>query len=166
MRALLEECIALFRGLKDRWGLSAALALAAAVALEAAEYAEARPLLDGHLRLVEQMGMRRSAPWVLRCLARLAVDQQEWTRAARLLGAGGGLQFAPADRPPPPPIVEADADPVLSLKEVQAVMAVRQALEPEVFAAAWSEGWAMSLEQASKYALADTDAYVRMETGI
>jgi predicted ATPase/class 3 adenylate cyclase len=160
VRALLEECIALFRGLKDRWGLSAALALAGAVALEAAYYDQARPLLIEHLQQVEKMGMRRSAPWVLRCLGRLAVEHQEWARAARLLGAAGGLQSAPADRPPAPPIEEADADPALSLKEVQAVRATRQALGPEVFAAPWSEGWTMSLEQVTKYVLAGTDAHV------
>ena len=132
--------------MKDPWGLSAALALAGAAALQAAEYAQARPLLAEHLRLVAQMGMRRSAPWALRCLGRLAAGQGEWARAARLLAAAGGLESVPPAMPAPGE--EADANSLLSPEEAQAATAARQALGTEAFAAAWAEGRAMTLEQA------------------
>jgi predicted ATPase/DNA-binding SARP family transcriptional activator len=137
-RVLLEECVALFHALKDPWGLSAAFALAGEAALQEADYAQASPLLAEHLRLVTQMGMRRSAPWVLRCFGRLAVVREEWTRAARLLGAADAFQAAEA---------------TLSSPEASALAAARAGLGEAAFAAAWSAGGALSLEQAAEAAL-------------
>ena len=137
-RALLEECVALFRGLKDPWGLSAALALAGEAALQEEDYEQARPLLAEHLRLVTQMGMRRSAPWVLRCFGRLAVVREEWTRAARMFGAADAFQASKA---------------TLTSPEASALAAARNALGEARFAAAWSVGRAFSLEEAAGDAL-------------
>ena len=151
VHARLEECVALFRAMKDPWGLSAALALAGSAALQAAEYVQARPLLAEHLRLVEQMGMRRSAPWALRCFGRLAAEQGEWAKAIQLLAAGslGSVPTAAAA-----PDEETDAGSLLSPEEAQAAAAARQALGPKASAAAWAEGRTMTMEEAIKCALA------------
>jgi predicted ATPase/DNA-binding SARP family transcriptional activator len=135
---LLEECVVLFRELKDPWGLSAAFALAGEAALQEEKYAQARPLLTEHLRLVTHMGMRRSAPWVLRCFGRLAVVREEWTRAARVFGAADAFQVTEA---------------TLSSPEASALAAARAGLGEAAFAAAWSAGGALSLEQAAEDAL-------------
>ncbi len=136
-RALLEECVALFRELKDPWGLSAALALAGEAALREEEHAQAHPLLAEHLRLVAQMGMRRSAPWALRCLGRLAAVREEWARVARVFGAADAFQGTEAP---------------LSPAEASALAAARSALGEAAFAATWSAGKALSLEQATEEA--------------
>ena len=163
VQGLLKECITLFGGLKDSWSLSAALALAGVAALQTQEYDRAGPLLAEHLRLVVQMGLNQSAPWVLRCLGRVAAHRQDWVRAARLLGAADGLQSVPGS----PPSFPADTDSAgradgaasfLSPEEAQAVTAARRALGLEKFAAAWSAGWVLPLEQAAKYALEDPDS--------
>ena len=137
-RALLEECGTLFRDLRDPWGLSAALALAGEAALQEGVHEQARPLLAEHLRLVTQMGLRRSAPWVLRCFGRLAAAQEEWMRAARVFGAADAFQ---------------GAETLLSPAESSALAAARAALGEAAFAAAWSEGGASSLEQAAEEAV-------------
>ena len=137
-RVLLEECVALFRELKDPWGLSAALALAGEAALQEAEFEQARPLLAEHLRLVTQMGLRRSAPWVLRCLGRLAAARGEWARTARVFGAADTFEGTGAS---------------LSPAEASALAGVRAALGEPAFAAVWSSGKALSLEQAAAEAL-------------
>ena len=139
-RVLLEECVTLFRALKDPWGLSAALALAGEAALQEAEYARAHPLLAEHLRLVTQMGMRRSAPWVLRCLGRLAAGRKEWARVTRVFGAADTFQGNGAP---------------LSPTESSALTAARAALGESAFAAAWSAGKVLSLEQAAAAAAGD-----------
>ena len=139
-RALLEECVALFRELQDPWGLSAALALAGEAALQEGEYAQARPMLAEHLRLVTQMGMRRSAPWVLRCFGRLAAGREEWARTARVFGAADTFQ---------------EVETSLSPAEASALAAARAALGEASFAAAWASGKSFSLEQAAEDAMGD-----------
>ena len=149
VRRWLAECVTLFRRLKDPWGLSAALALAGEAALQEAEPAHARPLLAEHLRLVVRLRMPRSAPWVLRCFARLEADRGEWARAARLLGAADGLGGTPGEAGASDP--EAGLPPA----EAKALSAARQALGPVPFATAWAEGLALSLDEAGDEALRD-----------
>ena len=139
-RTLLQECVFLFRDLKDPWGLSAAFALAGEAALQEAAYAQARPLLAEHLRLVTQMGLHRSAPWVLRCFGRLAAEREEWAQAARAFGAADTFQ---------------GTETPLSPIESSAFAAARDALGEAAFAAAWSAGKVLSLEQAARDAMGD-----------
>ena len=137
-RGLLEECVVLFRELKDPWGLSAALALAGEAALQELEFDQARPLLAEHLRLVTRMGLRRSAPWVLRCLGRLAAARGEWARTVRVFGAADTFEGTGAS---------------LSPAEASALAGAQAALGESAFATAWSSGKALSLEQAAEEAL-------------
>ena len=137
-RTLLEECVALFRELHDPWGLSAALALAGEAAMQVGDDAQARPPLAEHLCLVVQMGMPRSAPWVLRCFGRLAAARGGWVRTARAFGAADVFQGIEAPLSPP---------------EASALAAARAGLGEAAFVAAWSGGQGFSLEQAARDAL-------------
>jgi hypothetical protein len=75
--------------------------------------------------------------------AGLAARQQQWERAARLLGAAEGV------------CAKIGAAPPLAEREEyeRAVRGAHAALGEAAFAAAWAEGRAMSLEQAMGAAL-------------
>ena len=85
-------------------------------------------------------------------LAAVAVTQRQQpkgaVRAARLLGAATG-QFE---------AIGAAMWPADRLEYERTVAAARAALSEEVFAAAWAEGRAMTLDQAIAYALEETTA--------
>ena len=78
-------------------------------------------------------------------LAKLALAMAKPKRAARLFGASKALRERISV---PIPAVEHGAYD-------EAVAAARAQLDPELFVAAWAEGQALSLEQATEYALAD-----------
>jgi hypothetical protein len=78
-------------------------------------------------------------------LASLAARQQQWKRAATLLGGAEGVCAAMGRTPPASAVDEYE----------RAVHGAREALGEAAFAAAWAEGRAMSLNQAIAYALAD-----------
>jgi hypothetical protein len=89
-------------------------------------------------------------------LAKVAGAEEAAARAARLLGAAEALREAIGA--PLPPVERADYD--------RSVDTVRAGLSEEAFAAAWSEGRLMALEQALVYALNPEEAIALLEEGV
>ncbi len=150
-----KESGALLREAGDRWGFTRSLAGSAAAALHQGNTEQAKLLFEVTLALWRELGNRAG---IIQCLARLAavagaMGQLEsppqrveaLQRAIRLFGAADALLQATgflldvADR--------AEFDRNLA--------AIRAQLDEAVFAAAWQEGRAMTLEQATAYALGE-----------
>ena len=87
----------------------------------------------------------------LEVLAGLAARQQQWKRAARLLGAAVGVCAAIGATPS----AWTSRDRSNAEEYERAVRGAREALGEAGFAAAWAAGRALSPNQAIAYALAD-----------
>jgi hypothetical protein len=116
------------------------------VALRREEYGAARDLYEESLAICRELGNRLGCVVGLEGLAALAVALGQSERAARLFGAAEELREAMGFRP---------LWPSERAEHERPVTAVRTALGQEAFAAAWTEGRAMSLEDAIAYALAE-----------
>src|SRR5262249_21613420 len=106
--------------------------------------AAARAHLAEALSVFQRMGIGSAPVGVLRCLegtAQFAVAEGETEAAARLVGAAEHLHGV--HRVPLSPVDRRDYDVVPGL---------RAALGEEMFAAAWAQGQAMSLDEAVRYA--------------
>lgn len=178
IRTLLEESLALYRELGDKEGITDSYALSGQLALSQGDAALARSLLQESVVLSREMGLRWHAARSLLGLARLEAAQGDYTTArilyeeslalcrevgyilgialaleglAAVVAAQGELAWAAhlwgaaealreARNTPLPPIYRADYE--------RSVAAVRANFDEQTFAAAWSEGRSMSLEQA------------------
>ncbi len=103
----------------------------------------ARALHQQSLRLREEVGDQYGIACSLEEFVRLEVAEGEWEQAGRLCGAAHALRIRLGS---PLPTQEQEA-----YERNQAV--VRERLGEAAFAAAWSEGQGMLLEQAIAYAL-------------
>jgi predicted ATPase/DNA-binding CsgD family transcriptional regulator len=139
-RSLLEESLALIKELRDRLGTARTLYVMGVVAFDQGRFVAARSLYEESLAISEELGVVWHVASVLEGLARVAAQRQPvW--AARLLGASEGLREA-AGVPEPafPPWIRATRE--------QGVAVARHRLGEEAFAAAWTEGKAMTPRQA------------------
>jgi predicted ATPase/transcriptional regulator with XRE-family HTH domain len=136
--ALFGEALAIFRQLDERTGIAALLARLARSALHQGEYANAQELLWESLQQFVQLGDKRNIIACLEVTAVLAAVRGHSVRAARLWGAAESLR-ATADMPVSPSDRSHDA-PYLT--------ALHERLDDVSFAAAWTEGQALSLDQA------------------
>ncbi len=130
----------------DDYGAGFALQLLGKVACDRGDFPQARDLLAQSLAFREKMG-EWSVPYNLEGLAVVAGAQGQAGRAARLFGAAEAIR-------------EVIHWPLTSdnLPEYHRhVAAVREQLDAEVFAAAWAEGRAMTIEQAVAFALEDKE---------
>jgi hypothetical protein len=103
----------------------------------------ARTLLAESLGLYRGTGKLLGIAECLESLARLAAAERRFTRAAQCLGAAEVLRETMGAPLPPPERAEYD----------RTLSAMRSGCSEEAFAGAWSEGRAMSLEQAVSVAL-------------
>jgi hypothetical protein len=140
---LLEESLALARGLGDRHGIAEALRQLGQAAAARGDSAAAGRCYRESLALYREIGAARMAPFGLEGLAGVACAQSQPERAARLLGAATGLREAIGA--PRPPTAQAYYEHTLA--------AVRASLNGETLEAAHAAGRAMTLEQAVAYAL-------------
>jgi predicted ATPase/DNA-binding SARP family transcriptional activator len=111
------------------------------------DYAAARSRHAEAMLLFQQTGDRRGIGYSLAGFAVLSAAQGDMQRAARLSGALASLERVLGSFLDAPSQIEYD----------QELASVRAALDEEVFAAAWDEGQAMTLEQAIEYALEQYD---------
>jgi tetratricopeptide (TPR) repeat protein len=182
-RAALEESLALFRALGDPWQCSVALNALAGLAHGAGARAEARRRYQEALALRRGVGDRRGIAIVLHNLGVLAAQEGDATRATERFREGlvlfrdvgdrhgvawclAGLAGASAaDQPARAATILGAVTPHLSpgatalhppapAGRERTLAAVRRALGGAAFAAAWAAGEAMSLEQATDFALA------------
>jgi predicted ATPase/class 3 adenylate cyclase len=153
--AYLEESRVIRQELGDKRGVALSLARLGLMARDRGEYKTAHRFHAECFALNQEIGNRLGLAEGLTDVGLLAVAANQPARAARLLGAAEaqleafGAALTPVDR--------ADKD--------RAIQKVQAALDEKVFAAAWAEGRAMSLEQAVRVAL-ETNATSCHEAGV
>jgi len=137
-RALYEESLVSFRELDDRWGIAASLADLGNLARDEKDFGKAHSFYEESIRLFQELGHKRGIARVLEAFAGAAVAQSQSERALRLAGAAAALRKTLGARIP-----AAEQDALENRLEP-----ARQALSGQAGAAAWMEGWEMTVEQA------------------
>ncbi|MBE7549953.1 MAG: tetratricopeptide repeat protein [Anaerolineales bacterium] len=138
-----EESLALRRELGDTRGIAVSLINLGLVALHQGDDRQAATYFEESLPLFQKLGSIRGIIDCLAGLAGVAEEKGQPERAARLFGAVEAQReaiqtgLAYADR----------------IEEDRHLDAVRAQLDESTFAVAWTEGRAMTLEQAVDYAL-------------
>jgi tetratricopeptide (TPR) repeat protein len=147
-RGRLEEALALGRELNEQHEIAISLRLLGEVTQAGGDLDAARAYYVESLTLFRPLRYRWGIAWGLDRLAGLAVAQTQAVRAARLFGAAAMLREAAGVSLPP-----------VERPQIERELAVVcTALGEEAFAAAWSEGRAMPMDQAVGYALESADA--------
>ncbi len=147
--ARLEESLALNRELEDRRGIAMSISCLGLTELSRGERERAAAPFEEALRLLQGRGDRVGIAYSLLGLAGVAVSRGRPARAARLWGASEALREAIGF--PLTPFARHHSDYEGSLA------VARARLDEQSFAAAWSEGRAMTPEQAIEYALSEEE---------
>jgi len=146
-RAALEEGVAICREIEDDWALALALRNLGIGALREGDLKEAVARLAESLTVLQETGN----PLYMQNLELLAAAismQGHYRRAALLFGAAEALREA----------VGAFVLPLYRAEYDRGVAAARAGLDESTFAAAWSEGRAMTPEEAVEHALGKQEA--------
>jgi tetratricopeptide (TPR) repeat protein len=151
-RSQYEECLVLMREIGDKRGIANTLINLGDMAMEQGEYTAARSLLVESLVLMRELGDKWGIATSLAGLGGVAIrgagrvgqgPEGEVERGARLLGAAEGLLQS--------------MGAVLEHEEREpyewSVQQARSLLGEEAFEKERQEGWAMSIEEATEYAL-------------
>ena len=141
--ALTEEALILIREVGDTAWTSYTLRCLGIVTLRQGDYQRAEGFFTESLRLSRETGFRWITTECLVGLASVSNAQGNYDRAARLFGAAEAQRESIGHRPSPQD--QADYDRHLA--------STRKGLGEAVFASAWTEGQAMTREQAIEYAL-------------
>jgi non-specific serine/threonine protein kinase len=141
---LLHECLALFQELGDDWGTANSLANLAHVMLTLDDRAGALGAFRQSLEMRRALGNILHIAESLEGLAALAAAGQPRV-AAQLLGAAEALRETSGA-----PVPAAEQDRYADL-----VAQLRRRLRDDTFAAAWTQGRALSMESAIDLALRD-----------
>src|SRR6266508_3428727 len=144
---LLRESLDISRPLGEMWGIAIALGSLGWIALRQHEFKEMRKLLSESLDVRMETGDRGGMAWCLEKLAEANSLQSRFQQAVIIFGAASALRAA----------VGAVMDPVDLPDYERMISRLRTALGKEAFAAAWTEGQGMKLEQAIEYALAEPE---------
>jgi len=137
-RSLTKESVQLCREVGHRWIMSQALTILAKVAETEHDKLMARTLYQESLDVAREVGDKVLIALGLEGLARMVVTQGEPVWATRLWGAAAALRDTIGA--PMPPIERAGYE--------AATAAVRMHLGEQIFANVWTEGRAMTPEQA------------------
>jgi non-specific serine/threonine protein kinase len=141
--ALFEESVAIGRESNDAPGVATSLMCLGAVATRQGDHGRARALLEESLMLNMELGLRVNIAECLEILSGMAGALGDAARAARLWGAADALR-------------EAIGAPWLPLERrlyEPHLAAIRSRSDQAVWAGAWEEGRAMTMEDAVGYAL-------------
>ena len=142
---LLEKSLELFRQLGEKGGIGHALNGMAILARQQTDYERATVLHRESLEIRKGLGDAHGVAESLEGLAAVAALQGKARLAAGLFGAAEALREGIGA--PLPPDERPDYD--------RSLATLREALEGELFAAAWADGKAMTLEQAIERAMAE-----------
>jgi predicted ATPase/DNA-binding SARP family transcriptional activator len=156
-RELLEKSLSIYRSLDDAWGILGSISSLALVALDEHENDRARRLLHESIELLRKNGHHYRAAKLLDLSARLAADEQRSRRAVCLFASAnacreshGAELFEGEVRPDPAPYIGQ----------------LRSALGKAAFGEAWTQGRAMTLDQALDYALDESADHARVRSGM
>jgi predicted ATPase len=142
-RRLYEHCLAIRQRLGNQQGIAIVQHNLGQVAQATGDLPQAQAYFRESLALLQHVGDHHGLAWGLAALASLAAATGQFDRAARLFGAAT-------------PHLDVDASPLHPPERTgyhRAIATARTALGEEAYAAAWSEGRAMTLEQAVADAL-------------
>jgi DNA-binding CsgD family transcriptional regulator len=145
MRLRLKEALAIYRELEDTRNVALCLPSLGIVTLVLRDFEEAEKLFEEGLAWERRLKYKTLIFFHLMGLAAVATHRDHVRRAAKLYGAGEALREATGLSPKPFGRITYDYEGYLAT--------VRAGLDEPDFDAAWSEGRAMSLEQAIEYAL-------------
>jgi tetratricopeptide (TPR) repeat protein len=138
-----EESLRLTQELGDHYLMAWSLGGLADVARLRADYKRATEMFEEALSLYQSSGDKIGPPYTLEALGLVAAALGDAKRAARLWGAASAWREAINE--PLPPTYQRDY--------AASITQARTQLGEEVYASAWSEGHAMSPEQAIALAL-------------
>jgi predicted ATPase/class 3 adenylate cyclase len=141
-RGHLEVAVKLQREMGNRWELANALHTLANAVRDHGDYLTTRPLYEESLTIFWELGERWMLAYVLDDLGGLAARQGQPERALRLAGAAAALREATG----------ASLSPAEQDLREKILGPARQALGPEMAAAAESQGRNLPLEEAVEYA--------------
>lgn len=133
-----EQGLAIFRELGDRWGVAGTLADLGSLSREQGNYSRARSLYQESVKIFQELGHKRGIARLLECFAYAAAGRLEAERALRLAGAAAALRQN----------IGAPLKPAEQVKLEAALETQWQVLNRTAGNTAWSEGWAMPVEQA------------------
>lgn len=140
---LTAEALALFRELGHKAGIAVALNAQGEIAQLHGDFAHALALYRASLGLCQEVGDKRTMVSCWEGLARVACAHNQPSHAARLLGAA--TQIRESSKMPLPPTDRAYQQETVACMHAQ--------LNDVTFAAEFAQGRAMTLEQATEYAL-------------
>jgi non-specific serine/threonine protein kinase len=143
---LFDQLLSLARQTGDKWLFGIGLFDMAGLRVLQQRDAEAKALVAEGILLYQELADRRGIAWCLKALAAVEAAQARFARAVRLWGAAEAL-LEGLGSPPLPGL--------LSGWMPDHLKAARECLDERTFQAAWSEGRAMSLKEAVRYALED-----------
>jgi predicted ATPase/DNA-binding NarL/FixJ family response regulator len=142
---LLRESLNISQRAGDKWGLAIALGSLGWAALRQHDFKEMRKLLTDSLDVRMEAGDRGGMAWCLEKLAEANSLQSHFQQSVIIFGAASALRAT----------VDAVMDPVDRSDYERMISRLRTALGKQAFAAAWTEGQRLTLEQAIDYALAE-----------
>ena len=145
MRLRLKEALAIYRELEDTRNVALCLPSLGIVTLVLRDFEEAEKLFEEGLAWERRLKYKTLIFFHLMGLAAVATHRDHLRRAAKLYGASEALREAIGLSPKPFGRITYDYEGYLAT--------VRAGLDEPDFDAAWSEGRAMSLDQAIEYAL-------------
>jgi non-specific serine/threonine protein kinase len=144
-RALLEEALTLTRAVGNSWSMATILTDLALLAQHEGDTARASALAAETLGMLRTLGLKTHLAELQELLACAAAGQGRYLRAARLFAAAEAFRDATGFRLRP-----GDRGHV-----TRHLAATRAALGEAEFAAAWAAGFAMTLDDAVAYSLAE-----------
>jgi predicted ATPase/serine/threonine protein kinase len=147
-RTLYEQSSAIFRELGDRWGIAGTLADLGGLAREQGNYPTARSLYGESIKLFRELDHKRGIARLLECFACSAAAQSHAKRSLRLAGAAAALRQN----------IGAPLTPAEQVKLEASLDPARHAITNTAGAVAWSEGWALPVEEAIEEVLMPEEA--------
>jgi predicted ATPase/Tfp pilus assembly protein PilF len=145
-RRLYEEGLALLRELNNKWNIPNCLNNLGGIAFEQGDHAQAQLFYRESLLMLRETGDKEGLAVCLEGLAGVSSVHGQAALAARLYGAAELIREA----------IGSPRIPVARAEYERMVAATRAQLDQNMFAAAWAEGRAISLEQAVSDALEAT----------
>ncbi|MFL5733482.1 MAG: ATP-binding protein [Chloroflexia bacterium] len=141
--AILQESLALRREMGHKWGIAAALGNLGQIARDRGRPEQARVMYSEVLTLLHELGDRVGVAKTLWGLAAVEAAEGRPQRAAPLLGASYAFLSS----------IGAAISPVEQAEHQDHVVLTRQQMPQDAFDRAWSQGQAMTEDQAIAYAL-------------
>jgi DNA-binding CsgD family transcriptional regulator len=148
--ALHEEALELYREVGNKWGITRCLIYLGLISVGLEQHARARVLLREFMHVSREVDDKLSSQYFFAGLACVADSERNTARAARLWGISEAIREAAGLQLPPL------ASSVM--KYESRLTESRARLGEVAFEEAWSEGKAMTTEQAIEYALSEEES--------